>query len=242
MLGAWPIDTDRLLPYMEKAAREAKQDTTWLAPNKEFEEALKFFIEGIYKDADFREDFEAFVAALIEPGRINSLAQSLLKLTSPGIPDLYQGTEVWDLSLVDPDNRRPVDYTLRRKLLSELPRLSASEVMRRSDEGLPKLWTIYHALRARREKPESFGDDGAYTPLHATGNRAAHLIAYMRGNNVLVLAPRLVLRLGAGWDNTQIALPEKNWQNRFTGAVLSGGDVAVNKIFEEFPVALLVEQ
>ena len=242
MIGAWPIETDRLLPYMEKATREAKQDTTWLAPNKEFEDALKFFIESIYNDAAFREDFEKFTNALIAPGRINSLSQLLLKLTSPGIPDLYQGSELWDLSLVDPDNRRPVDYGLRRKLLSELPRFTASEVMRGSDEGLPKLWTVYHTLRARRENPESFGSQDGYHPLQAVGSCAAHLLGYMRGNNIVVLVPRLVIKLGAGWQDTQIALPQKKWLNRFTGAVLSGGDVAVSEIFQEFPVALLVEQ
>ncbi len=242
MIGAWPIDTDRLLPYMEKAIREAKQETTWLTPNTEYEDAVKFFIEGIYKDAEFQQDFRQFVNALIEPGRITSLSQALLKLTSPGIPDLYQGTELWDLSLVDPDNRRAVDYELRRKLLGELPRLSASEVLRRSDEGLPKLWTIHHALSVRREKPEAFGDEGVYTPLRATGSRADHLVAYLRGSSVAVFAPRLVLRLNGEWGDTQIRLPEKSWANRFTGKTFEGGNVAAADLFRDFPVALLAAQ
>jgi (1->4)-alpha-D-glucan 1-alpha-D-glucosylmutase len=242
MVGAWPIDTDRLLPYMEKAIREAKQDTTWLTPNKEFEESVKFFIEGIYNDARFLEDFEQFVSTLIEPGRVNSLSQVLLKLTSPGVPDLYQGTELWDLSLVDPDNRRPVDYALRRKLLRELPRLTASEVLRRGDEGLPKLWTIYHALRLRHEKPDAFRDKGAYMPLRASGSRADHLVAYMRGESVAVLAPRLVLKLGGEWGDTRIPLPETKWQNRLTGKTIQGGTIALKNLFQDFPVALLVEQ
>lgn len=241
MIGAWPIDTDRLLPYMEKAIREAKQDTTWVAPHKEFEEAVKFFVEGIYNDAPFRQDFEQFVSALIEPGRINSLSQVLLKLTSPGIPDLYQGTELWDLSLVDPDNRRPVDYALRKRLLRELPRLNAQAVLRRGHEGLPKLWTIHHALCLRREKPDAFGEKGAYTPLWANGSRADHLVAYMRGDSVAVLAPRLLLTLGGNWGDTQITLPEKNWRNRLTGKILKGGNIAVKNIFRDFPVALLEE-
>lgn len=242
MLGAWPIDTDRLLPYMEKAMREAKADTNWLSPNKEFEEAVKFFIEAIYKDVEFRQDFEQFVSTLIEPGRISSLSQTLLKLTSPGIPDMYQGTELWDLSLVDPDNRRPADYELRRKLLSEVPRLTASEVLRRSDEGLPKLWTIHHTLKLRREKPEWFGDKATYTPLKAQGKRADHLVGYLRGDSVAVLAPRLVYKLNGDWDDTQLSLPGKHWQNRFTGQNLQGGDVPAKRLFEHFPIALLVEQ
>jgi (1->4)-alpha-D-glucan 1-alpha-D-glucosylmutase len=242
MIGAWPIETCRLWPYMEKAMREAKQDTTWLTPNKEFEAAVKFFIEGIYADVEFRESFEQFVNELIEPGRVNSLSQVLLKLTSPGIPDLYQGTELWDLSLVDPDNRRPVDYELRRNLLGELPRLNITQVLRRSDEGLPKLWTVHHTLRLRREKPREFGENGTYTPLRATGSRADHLVGYMRGDSIAVLAPRLVLKLGGEWGDTQIALPNKNWRNQFTRKNLEGGNVNAKVVFQDFPVALLVEQ
>jgi (1->4)-alpha-D-glucan 1-alpha-D-glucosylmutase len=241
MLGAWPIDTDRLLPYMEKAMREAKADTNWLSPNKEFEEAVKFFIEGIYRDVDFRQDFEQFVAALVKPGRVTSLSQTLLKLTSPGIPDMYQGTELWDLSLVDPDNRRPVNYELRRKLLRELPRLSVSEVMRRSDEGLPKLWTIHHTLLLRREKPEWFGEHANYEPVQAEGSGADHVIGFLRGESVAVVAPRLVLKLNGNWDDTRVLLPRRRWQNRLTGKAVEGGEVAAQELFKEFPIALLVE-
>jgi (1->4)-alpha-D-glucan 1-alpha-D-glucosylmutase len=242
MIGAWPIDTDRLLPYMEKAMREAKAETNWLAPNKDFEEAVKFFVEGIYSDVSFREDFESFVGELIEPGRVTSLSQALLKLTSPGVPDLYQGSELWDLSLVDPDNRRAVDYELRRKLLGELPRLSASEVLRRTDEGLPKLWVVHHTLRVRQQKPEAFGENGAYAPLFATGEKAEHVVGYVRGGSVAVIAPRLVLSVSGNWSGTRVALPKKSWRNQFTGAVLQGGEVTVGELFRDFPVSLLVEQ
>jgi (1->4)-alpha-D-glucan 1-alpha-D-glucosylmutase len=242
MIGAWPIDTDRLFRYMEKAMREAKADTSWLSPNEEYESATKLFIEAIYKDAEFRQDFEAFVSSLIEPGRTNSLAQLLLKLTSPGVPDLYQGTELWDLSLVDPDNRRPVNYELRRKLLVELPRLSAHEVLRRSDEGLPKLWTVHHALRLRHERPEAFGENGTYTTLHANGARTDNVVGYMRGEGVAVLVPRLVLKLNGDWGETSIRLPERRWHNRLTGHCIPGGNIPIKEIFREFPVALLVGQ
>lgn len=242
MLGAWPIDTDRLLPYMEKATREAKAHTNWLSPDKDYEETTKFFIDAIYKDLEFRQDFERFVNELIEPGRISALSQALLKLTSPGIPDLYQGTELWDLSLVDPDNRRPVNYDLRRKLLSELPQLSATQVLRRTDEGLPKLWTVHHALMLRRERPDVFGEKGTYTPLRARGKRADHVVGYLRGRSVAVLAPRLVMKLDGDWADTEVVLPEKSWMNRFTGKRVRGGNVAVKEAFQDFPVALLVEQ
>ena len=183
MLGAWPIPTDRLLPYMEKACREAKQRTSWLAPNEQFESATRRFIEAIYEDRSFMDDFEKYVETLIEPGRINSLSQTLLKFTAPGIPDTYQGEELWDLSLVDPDNRRPVDYALRRRLLDELPALSVEDVLRRIDEGLPKLWTIYHALRVRRERAAALSESGAYHPLYGRGSKEKHLVAYRRGDD-----------------------------------------------------------
>ncbi len=171
MLGAWPIETERLIAYMEKACREAKQQTSWLSPNKEFEQATREFISKLYEDEAFRRDFEEFVEPLIEPGRINSLSQLLLKLTSPGVPDLYQGTELWDLSLVDPDNRRPVDYDLRRRLLCDLQELTVERVWERIEEGLPKLWTVYHTLRVRHERAAAFGREGVYTAALGAGRK-----------------------------------------------------------------------
>ena len=113
MIGAWPIDKGRLVAYMEKAVREAKTHTSWTQQNKEYEDALRSFIERILVSQEFITDLEDFVGRVLRAGRINSLAQSLLKFTAPGIPDTYQGGELWDLSLVDPDNRRPVDYERR---------------------------------------------------------------------------------------------------------------------------------
>ena len=124
LVGAWPIDVERATAYMLKATREAKAHTAWTEPNEAYEEALKnFVIAGILKDREhFVADWKKFVKPLIEPGRVNSLSQALIKLTAPGVPDIYQGNELWDMSLVDPDNRRPVDYEGRRKLLAELKR------------------------------------------------------------------------------------------------------------------------
>ncbi|HTU44151.1 MAG TPA: malto-oligosyltrehalose synthase [Bryobacteraceae bacterium] len=242
IVGAWPIESGRLIPYMEKACREAKQHTSWLAPNEEFEKATREFIEALYAAEDFLRDLEDFVEPLIEAGRINSLAQKLLELTSPGIPDTYQGTELWDLSLVDPDNRRPVDYELRRRLLSELPKLKVEEVLKRSDEGLPKLWTVYHALRTRRERPAAFDEDAEYTPLAAQGAKAKHAVAYLRAADVLVIVPRLVLQLEGEWGDTTIQVPAGKWRNQFTGDIYGGGQVRAGELLRPFPAGLLVQE
>ncbi|MDQ2773310.1 MAG: malto-oligosyltrehalose synthase [Acidobacteriota bacterium] len=242
MLGAWPIDTGRLLPYMEKACREGKQHTNWLAPNEEFESATREFIEGIYKDEEFLNDFEAFVEELIEPGRLNALAQVLLKFTAPGIPDTYQGTELWDLSLVDPDNRRPVDYALRRTLLGELPHLNANDVWNRINEGLPKLWTIWHALRVRWEHPFVFGNRSDYKPLYARGERRGHLLAFLRGSEVLVAVPRFPMKLQGDWKDTALEIPDGRWKNVLAQSEVEGGAVQLKALLQPFPIALLVKQ
>jgi (1->4)-alpha-D-glucan 1-alpha-D-glucosylmutase len=242
MLGTWPLTPERLLPYMEKACREAKQQTSWHAPNERFETATREFIEALYNDLAFLNDFETFVQPLIEPGRINSLSQVLLKLTSPGVPDTYQGSEIWDLSLVDPDNRRPVDYDLRRKLLSELPNLNVDDVWRRIDEGLPKLWTIYHTLRTRRTYVSAFSDEGSYVPLTAEGAKADHLVSYMRGDETVIMVPRLVLTLANDWRDTVLRVPRGNWRNQLSGELHNGCELAIGKILAPFPIALLVKE
>lgn len=242
LIGAWPIEKDRLIPYMEKVCREAKQHTSWLAPNEEFEKATREFIEALYRDQEFLKDFEDFVRPLIEPGRIHSLAQKMLELTSPGIPDTYQGTELWDLSLVDPDNRRPVDYERRRRLLAELPKLDAEQVWTRNDEGLPKLWVIYHALRVRRERPAAFDENGAYTPIEPRGAKARHAVAYLRGGQVLTAAPRLAFQLNGDWGDTTLELPRGKWRNQLTGEAWQEGAVRMGELLQRFPVSLLVRE
>jgi (1->4)-alpha-D-glucan 1-alpha-D-glucosylmutase len=162
------------------------------------------------------------------------------------VPDLYQGGELWDLSLVDPDNRRPVDYAVRKRLLCELTHMSerdaASEVMLRADEGLPKMWTIHKALELRRERPECFGAEAEYTPLEVDGDKHDHVIAYLRGEDVVTVAPRLTLKLGGAWKDTIAVLPKGRWRNRLTGRSVEGGVITMKLLLKDFPVALLVRE
>jgi (1->4)-alpha-D-glucan 1-alpha-D-glucosylmutase len=231
---------------MLKAVREAKQHTTWVANNKEFEEALRMFIELTLNYAPFLRELQQFVARVQDAGRVNSLTQTLLKYTAPGVPDLYQGTELWDLSLVDPDNRRPVDYALRKRLLCELKHMTgedvAAQVMVRADEGLPKIWTIHKALELRRERPECFGAEAEYTPLEVDGDKHDHVIAYLRGEDVVTVVQRLTLKLGGAWKDTIVVLPKGTWKNRLTGAIVEGGVVTMKALLKDFPAALLVRE
>jgi (1->4)-alpha-D-glucan 1-alpha-D-glucosylmutase len=241
LVGAWPISPERLVEYTRKAVREAKERTSWIEPNAAFEEALQKFIEAVLADHEFLEDFRQFLGPLLEPGRSTSLSLLLLKLTAPGVPDLYQGSELWDLSLVDPDNRRPVDYELRRELLAELDRLSPEEILAGSCEGLPKLWTIRQALRTRSGHPQSFGAEGGYQALWAAGPRAANLVAFQRGQNIIAAAPRLLMTLG-NWAETSLEIPEGSWKNQFTCEVVQGGKIEVASLLRRFPVLLLVKE
>jgi (1->4)-alpha-D-glucan 1-alpha-D-glucosylmutase len=246
LIGAWPLSLDRAQAYMLKAVREAKQHTTWVANNKEFEDALRLFIELTMNYAPFLRELQQFVLRVQDAGRVNSLAQTLLKHTAPGVPDLYQGAELWDLSLVDPDNRRPVDFTLRRRLLHELKQIKgedvATQIMMRADEGLPKMWTIYQALQLRRERPECFGADADYAPLEVDGDKHDHVIAYSRGEEVVTVVPRLTLQLAGVWKDTIVVLPRGNWRNRLTGAAVAEGVVTMKSLLKDFPVALVVRE
>ncbi len=238
LVGAWPIETGRLTEYMEKAVREAKIHTSWTAQNKTYERNLHEFITSVMSDKDFRKDVEEFVASLIAPGRINSLAQTLIKLTVPGIPDIYQGTELWNLSLVDPDNRRAVDFTLRRKLLEELDHLSVDDIQAGADEGLPKLWIIRKTLQLRQRKPGLFGPHSAYKPLYAKGSHAEHVVAFSRRDAVITVVPRLIMGV-ENWNDTQMDIPKGNWRNILTDELIAGGTIHIAEVLSRFPVALL---
>jgi (1->4)-alpha-D-glucan 1-alpha-D-glucosylmutase len=241
LVGAWPIDAERLGEYMLKAAHEAKEYTSWRAPDEAYDRALAAFSTALLEDREFVADLEAFVAPLVGPGRVNALAQTLLKYVAPGVPDLYQGSELWNLDLVDPDNRRPVDYGLRRSLLAEIEGgLPVERILERMDEGLPKLFVIQRALAVRRRRPDLFGPEATYTPLAARGAKAAHVVALARGGGLVAVAPRLVLGLGGDWGDTTLALPPGDWRDAFTGRE-ARGEAPLAALLGAFPVALLMQ-
>jgi (1->4)-alpha-D-glucan 1-alpha-D-glucosylmutase len=242
LVGAWPIEPERVLAYMEKAAREAKTHTSWTDPDPEYESRLTEFVTSALADRAFVADLERFVAPLIEPGRINSLAQTLIKLTAPGIPDIYQGTELWDGSLVDPDNRRPVDFARRRRLLAELNHLQPAAIWARLDDGLPKLWVIRQALHLRDAEPQLFGRDGSYRPILARGAGARHVVAFARRERAVTIVPRLPITLGGSWDDTELDLGSGRWHDLLSGETHGGGVARLGRLLDTFPLALLVNE
>lgn len=240
LIGAWPIDTDRMKQYVIKACREAKRHTSWNEPDEQYEKAVVNFACGIIEDADFMKDLLAFLEPMILPARVSSLAQTLLKCTACGVPDIYQGSELWNLSLVDPDNRRQVDYDHRRRLLDSLPKLTPRETLDMMDEGLPKMIVIKKALELRKRLPQAFDARGEYLPIKAQGTKARHVVAFSRGGLVVAVAPRLVFSLG-DWANTTVTLPDGEWKNVFTEQ--THRDVTpLGEMLQEFPVALLSQE
>jgi (1->4)-alpha-D-glucan 1-alpha-D-glucosylmutase len=226
---------------MLKACREAKIATSWQEPNVGYEESIHTFVDGVFAAPEFLASLEDFVAPLVLPGRINSLAQTLIKLTAPGVPDFYQGTEVWDLSLVDPDNRRPVDYERRAALLAECGRLAPSEVTSDWDSGLPKLWLIARTLALRSANPQHFRGAASYQPLVAQGTHLGRLLSFQRGEHLISVMPRLTLGLKHGWEDTRLPLPGGRWVNCYGGEVYEA-EVRPGQLFASFPVALLRRQ
>lgn len=242
LVGAWPLQTDRAVAHMRKAAREAKTHTSGLAPDSAYERALEAFVRDALGDRTLVEEIERFVAPLILPGRTNALSQTLLKLTAPGVPDIYQGTELWELSLADPDNRRPVDFKRRIRLLAELKALSVKQVMERLEEGIPKLWLIWKALGLRRRLPDAFVAGAGYQPLAAAGGKAEHVVAFLRGGSMAVVVPHLVLSLAGRWDDTVVELPSGRWGNVLDAERGFEGRALLSDLLGSFPVALLTRQ
>jgi (1->4)-alpha-D-glucan 1-alpha-D-glucosylmutase len=242
LTGAWPIGVERVWAFMEKAAREAKAQTSWTKPDSGYEGNLHGFVEGVMGDSGFAAEIEAFVASLLPFARINSIAQTLLKLTSPGIPDFYQGTELWDFSLVDPDNRRPVDYSLRRRMLAAAKCASTEEVLKHPEEGLPKLFVIYRTLGVRKLRPELFASDAAYEPLGARGVRAGHVVAFMRASAAITVVPRLVFGLAGRWEDTTLEIPAGRWRDELSGDVYQGGIIQMSRLTARFPLSLLIRE
>jgi (1->4)-alpha-D-glucan 1-alpha-D-glucosylmutase len=280
LLGTWPSEAftaetfadyrERITAYMQKAIKEAKVHTSWVNPNALYDHAVDAFVRKVLDAAtanDFMADFGRFHPRIAHGGMLNSLAQTLFKMTAPGVPDFYQGTELWDLSLVDPDNRRPVDFAKRKALLEELRRREATdrsallvELLSHWHDGRVKLYLIYRTLNFRREHEELFRQ-GSYLPLYASGKFRENICAFARRLNdrwVIAAAPRLVARLLSAegpplrtvrWEDGILPLPQaapKSWRNTITGEEVSTCKapdlqpaLSLQAIFQNFPVALI---
>ncbi|MEH1167322.1 malto-oligosyltrehalose synthase [Micromonospora sp. CPCC 205539] len=233
-VGAWPIERERLHAYVEKAAREAGASTSWGDPDPVFERAMHGVVDALYDDPKLHAELTEFANEITPAGWSNSLGQKLIQLAMPGVPDTYQGTELWDNSLVDPDNRRPVDFAVRREMLARVdggwrPPVDAG--------GAAKLLVVSRTLRLRRAHPELFT---SYRPVPAHGRAGRHVVAFDRGGAIAV-ATRLPLALAraGGWRDTVLSLPVNEVTDLFTGRVYSGGETALADLLADYPVALL---
>ncbi len=233
-VGAWPISRERLHGYAEKAMREAGDRTTWTAPDASYESRVHALVDAAYDDPAVAALVEDAATRLAGPGWSNALSAKLLSLTVPGVPDVYQGSELWEQSLVDPDNRRPVDFALRRRLLAEAGPVRPDGPQ---DDGRAKLHVVRTALRLRRDRPDLFT---RYDPLGATGAAAGHLLAFDRGGAITVVT-RLPLGLerGGGWRDTRLELPPGEWRDLLTDRPASS---EVGVLLGDLPVALLVRE
>lgn len=279
LLGTWPFYPmnaeekqeyiARIQEYMVKAIREAKVHTSWFNPNTAYDDAVKVFVAAVLNDARFVNQIQVLHAKVAHYGAFNALGQTLLKLTSPGVPDIYQGTEMWDLSLVDPDNRRPVDFHLRKWLLGELidsptPRPELAQTLTETKhEGRIKLYMIHRVLQFRKQHGALFRR-GSYLTVQASAAAADNVIAFGRtldDKQIVVVTPRLLAkRLGepaasplgeSAWGDATLNLPggitARRFRNLFTDEVLTIAEgeapqLALAEVFKSFPVALLVAE
>jgi (1->4)-alpha-D-glucan 1-alpha-D-glucosylmutase len=273
LLGAWPAtlnaeDTaglaalrDRMASFMCKALREAKLRTSWTRPDLAYEQAIENFVRAALlagRCTAFLSDFTKRARPLFVAGALNGLSQTLIKLIAPGIPDIYQGTDLWDLALVDPDNRRPVDFTERARLLAEEERAVPHELLATWSSGAIKLRLLRTGLALRARLRHVF-ERGRYQPLDLSGERARHAVAYARISGedaIIAVAPRFALRMLEGqsvplvpperWAATRLHLPNelkpRVWRDVFTGDGVDGGDPEVATLLGRFPVALLVNE
>jgi (1->4)-alpha-D-glucan 1-alpha-D-glucosylmutase len=229
-----PVDAGRLHGYLVKAVREAKQHTTWVAPDEEYESRVLALADLATRPGPLRELLDAAVERNRAAIRAVVLGQKLLQLMLPGVPDSYQGCEVVNLALVDPDNRRPVDYdALEGRLRSVAERPAGL------DEE--KLLVTQRALRVRNEFGECFGELGGYAPLETT---TEHAFGFVRGERTACVVSRAPQRLdrAGGWRDHSVLIPPGSWHDELTGAVLSGGPVPCATVFAQLPVALLVSR
>lgn len=262
LLGSWPLVVDvdldayraRIVDYLTKAVREAKEHSSWVNASTDYEAALADFIGALLAPGEknlFLADFVPFARQIAHHGLLNSLSLALLKLTAPGVPDIYQGCELWQFNLVDPDNRRPVDYALRRQLLDTLDGFDPASPL---DDPRHKLALVRHALALRTRQPDLF-ETGDYLPLAVRGERAVNACAYARcrgDDAIVVIVPRLTFRLAAGelplgaavWGDTAVDLPKalrgRRWRNVLTGEALpAGASLPLATAFARAPVVLL---
>jgi (1->4)-alpha-D-glucan 1-alpha-D-glucosylmutase len=270
LVGAFPFDqtdrsnfVNRLKEYIIKAIREAKVHTNWLTHNTKYETAFTRFVESVLdssKENEFLQKFVSFQQKVADYGIFNSLSQTLLKITAPGVPDFYQGVELWELSLVDPDNRRPVNFEQRRSLLTDIKSLAKtdlqallSELLDTRQDGRIKLFLTFQALQARKASFEVF-QQGDYSPLEVTGQFRDHIIAFSRKHEeriAVTIVPRFLTNLtepgkppiASVWQDTHIQLPatSTHWKDMISGQKLEPGEsIAIAQILQQFPVALLV--
>jgi (1->4)-alpha-D-glucan 1-alpha-D-glucosylmutase len=257
---------DRIAAYMLKAAREAKRYTDWSSPDQAYEAGLAGFISRILNEddsnTDFLTDLRTFAARLAYFGNLNALAQTLIQLTAPGIPDIYQGTELCDDSLVDPDNRRPVNFHIRQRLLTEIrhamttdPEATAAMLFADGNPDKCKLFLIHCALRARRQNRELFSM-GDYQPITFSGPFERHGVAFARSREdqwFVTVVPRFICTMTAGetivhrtdiWQDTALILPDeapRHWRNLLTHTAVQAdnGSIPLQELFAGFPAALL---
>ncbi|MFU8840561.1 MAG: malto-oligosyltrehalose synthase [Nitriliruptoraceae bacterium] len=251
-VGTWPIDGDRLTGYLTKAVREGKEITDWLRPNEAYEATLERYARALCEDPVLVGRIRAAVAVIAAAGHVTSLAMTVTKLTAPGVPDTYQGTEVWDRSLVDPDNRRPVDHDRLAALAAVLagrtpgPELAA-ELLADLDDGRAKLWVVRQTLRLRRDRPDLLAPGASFTPLWARGRDARHVWAAVRGEGAVAVAPCRVAQLAGppgalDLGDTTLHLPDGHYRDVLAGRRVDGGERTVTELLAGFPVALYVKE
>jgi (1->4)-alpha-D-glucan 1-alpha-D-glucosylmutase len=230
--GVGPISEDRLHDYLEKAVREAKQHTAWIDGDPDYEERVRALASAALEPGHLKALVDTAVDHNRESVRAFVLGQKLLQLTLPGVPDTYQGCEIVNLTLVDPDNRRPVDFADLRLRLEDL--------VTHGPRGLDdeKLYVTVRTLALRKELRDFFGDAGHYVPMQAT---TRHVVGFTRGDEVAVLVTRAPRRLEAagGWEHQTVILPEGLWRDELTDTLYEGGTVRCSDVFETMPVALL---
>ncbi len=256
LLAAWPLNArtpddnfrNRMQSCFHKAQAEAKRNTNWTYPHKSWETATGKFIDAFLGSRAFLESFVPFAGLIAGRGMIYSLAQTVLKLTSPGVPDIYQGNEIWDFSLVDPDNRRPVDFAARQALLDNLDQRAPDDLWKNWTDGAIKMQVIRAILGLRRAQPELFST-GNYAPVQARGESAAQIVAFSRthgSSEIVIIVPRRLgpsesSFTGARWRDTQVPLPASRWKNILTSASFdsTGDEAALSDIFATWPLAVL---